>query len=180
MITLTQIALVMVLSLGFSNVQHSTISKRSYREVWSSPVVSEVILPIAFVGVIGAISARPGFFRQEAPVIAFAVGLTAYILAPSEISQMKFYELAAQIVPVLFLTLAVETRTFFLNPMGASEDIAKVMIAALLAYAEFESLRVIVIDKPQSGNFDIVAAALTAAAALLILWRPRRPSIRCP
>jgi hypothetical protein len=43
------------------------------------------------------------------------------------------------------------------------------MIAALLAYAEFESLRVIVIDKPQSGNFDIVAAALTAAAALLIL-----------
>ena len=146
----------------------------------SSPVVSAVILPIAFVGVIGAISARPRFFRQEAPVIAFAVGLTAYILAPSEISQMKFDELAAQIVPVLLLTLAVETRTFFLNPMGASEDIAKVMIAALLAYAEFESLRVIVIDKPQSGNFDIVAAALTAAAALLILWRPRRPSIRCP
>ena len=70
---------------------------------------------------------------------------------------------------MLFLTLALETRSFYIDPRGSSELIAKIQIAIVLAYAEFESLRVIVIDRPESGNFDIVAAGLTAAAVLIIL-----------
>jgi hypothetical protein len=140
-----------------------------------------IILPVVFTAALVALWTIPDLLRNETNYISFVLGFLAAVLAPSSIPQEKFYELTAQIVPVLFVALAVETQAFQISSVRTSPRVLTEVFLAVpalgLAIAGYESLRVVVVGQATRGRFDVVIGALIAAGASLTIsafvGRPR-------
>jgi hypothetical protein len=103
-------------------------------------------------------------------VLALFVGAWTWSFTDHTIDEIRFYEVTAQIVPVLFLALAVETRTLRGQAKRAvDERAAAAFTALLLVVAGIESLRAIAQQRAQAAAFDVVVAALAAATTALVL-----------
>ncbi len=112
----------------------------------------------------------PAAVRQNSYLIAIAAGVITAYLAPQRTSEMRFYEITAQIVPVLFLALAVELQAFRIRAnLPRGETYVGAIVALFLVIAGFESLRTISSGKAEIGQFSSVAAALVAATTNLVL-----------
>lgn len=151
------------------------------------------ILGLAFLtATVSFIWAFPEVTRKWASYLAFLGGVITYVLAPRSINVEKFYELTVQVVPVLFLALGLEQRTYRYVPSGKAEmkDLRFIIVVGLpaitLAIAGIESLRTIATGNPQRGTFDLVVGALTAAAISLTLtaivgpFHPEQSSVSQP
>jgi hypothetical protein len=131
-----------------------------------------LVLALVIVGLL-VVFTVPDLVRQEADYISFSLGFLATVLAPGSIRNEKFYELTTQIVPVLFLALAVETQAFRIGFTRTRPrvltDIFLAVPALALVVAGFESFRVIVVGQATRGRFDVVVGALVAAATSLTI-----------
>ncbi len=76
----------------------------------------------------------------------------------------EFYSVAAQVIPILFLTAAIEARAFGLRSLRdyTEKTLAAVLLGFLVA-GEYEALSAIASGAPRAANFDAVVAALVGA-----------------
>lgn len=120
---------------------------------------------------------RDGVFALS--VAAFGVG---HFSIGDEQAGMPFYEATVQIVPVVFVALAVEIHTFRSSRPRHAEDLRPAAVIALgLVYAEYESLRVLATGDAVHGELSVIVGALAAAAVGIVLpvllgRRPDAPS----
>jgi hypothetical protein len=131
-----------------------------------------LVLALVIAGLL-VVFTIPDLVRREADYTSFSLGFLATVLAPGSITNEKFYELTTQIVPVLFLALAVETQAFRIGftrtrPRVLTEIFLAVPALALVV-AGFESFRVIVVGQATRGRFDVVVGSLVAAATSLTI-----------
>ena len=132
-----------------------------------------IIGALVFITIVALLVGAPDFMRREGYYLAYCASGLAYVLTPYHIEHIAFYEIAAQVAPVLFLALTIETRTFRamdvdLEAFSVAQWFAPYPIVALL-YVEFESLRVIAINDPTRRTFDVVVATLVAAGVTLLI-----------
>ena len=134
---------------------------------WTVYTVTSAIVALAlFYGVVHFSNRLRPYLND----IAVGAGIFAFFTAPQSIESSTFYELSAQVVPVLFLALALETRAFqFRSSMTPEERRAAALPAFALLLAGVESFRVLAFNTPEFGAFDLVAAALVTASTSLAL-----------
>jgi hypothetical protein len=136
--------------------------------------ISAVVMLAALAAATAGI---PRIVRNHANFIAVAAGLVSHVLAPNKVSEKLFYELTAQIVPVLFLALAVEARAFERQGGSSAGDARDLgwewplgaTAAFALLIAGYESLKVLSNGRATTGDFDGVVAALTTATVALTI-----------
>ena len=130
--------------------------------------------------IIGLLYWAPGFLRQWQGYITYSMAVITFLLLPPHISNGKFYELAAQVAPVLFLALAIEHQAFrsqsilALPPRQQVRHYGNFVFQAatpalFLVLAGVESMRALTMDHQDHARFDLVAAALIAATISLLL-----------
>lgn len=90
-------------------------------------------------------------------------------------AQLAFYAIVAQIIPVLFLALAFETRALQLEGRDEPDRRAAAVTALALILAGYESLQVLVSGDAAGGSLRLVAGALAAATVGLALPALTRP-----
>ena len=117
-----------------------------------------------------ALNLRPRWFQGGEWLIALVAAAVAFVAVPERIGAIEFYEAAAQIIPILFLALALEARAF--SPerhRSEPERRVAVVMAASLLIAGFEMLKALAEGKAEAAQFDIVAAALAAATTAIAI-----------
>jgi hypothetical protein len=108
MIRLTaQIGIVLLAMILFDFIEERVAFGRLMQSAYL-PWAALLLVVISLV----LVNSFPEYFRREMPFIAFLVAGVVSVTAPTTIDQLKFYEVTAQVVPVLFLALAVEHRAF--------------------------------------------------------------------
>ena len=77
---------------------------------------------------------------------------------------LDFYSVSAQVVPVLFIALAFETRAFGRLDRPAEKDFAfaglRLYVFILIVWGEFQALHVLSTQRPTHTAHDAVVAAL--------------------
>jgi hypothetical protein len=129
--------------------------------------------PVSLI-VIGVFSLSATLTSEARPwinAISVAVGTLCCFLVPTKTDHREFYELTAQIVPVLFIALAIEMRAYRLSQERAGPLTLRVayLPAIALVAAGFEALRVLATGQPSTGNLRFVAASMTIATVSLAL-----------
>jgi len=125
---------------------------------------------IAVALLLGALNLWPQLFRGVEWLIALIVAAIAFVAVPQRIDSLTFYEAAAQIIPILFLALALEARAF--SPerhRSEPERRLAVIFAAALLVAGFEVLKALAEGKAAAADFQIVASALAAATTAIAI-----------
>jgi hypothetical protein len=105
----------------------------------------------------------PDYIRERSIAVASIAGAIAIAVSPKTIRHIEFFEVTAQVVPVLFLALAVEVRGFF-GEVIAKERFTFAVITSLLLVAGGESLRVLAIGDPTRGIPSVIIATLAIVA----------------
>ncbi len=99
------------------------------------------------------------------------------ILSPEQAGALAFYETTAQIVPVLFVVLAVELGAFRPGQQLTDDDRRAAIVTALaLLLAGWECLQALAENSVNAAQFDIVVAALAASAVALFGLAVTTPS----
>ena len=125
---------------------------------------------VAAALLIGALNLWPKLFHGSEWLIALIAAAVAFVAVPPRISSIAFYEAAAQIVPILFLALALDARAF--SPerhRSEPERRLAVIFAAALLLAGFQVLKALAEGKAEAADFQLVAAALAAATTALAI-----------
>jgi hypothetical protein len=107
---------------------------------------------VGAVGLLYALTLRPEIFRGSEFFLALVAGVIAYTAVPQRVDELGFYGATAQVVPILFLALAVETGV--LAPGRQRDEPERrvaVLIAAGLVFAGYASLRALATGTPQVG-----------------------------
>jgi len=111
----------------------------------------------------------PETARKYSGEISFGAAIIAFLLVPESTTSKEFYSAAAQVVPVLFLTLAFEQRAFQVRlDMDQSERHFVTLPAFALLLAGVESFRGL-LDKPQAVSLQLVASGLAFASVALFI-----------
>ncbi len=104
-------------------------------------------------------------------------------LAASTVDPLVFYEVAATVLPVLFLALILQARTHQMRPLRI---FGRMMLAAFLTVyfieGEYVSFRVLALGHPSNTTRDHVVVALVAEGIFVALqpmwdilaWADRR------
>jgi len=125
---------------------------------------------VAAVMILWALAFVPLVFRGHETFFAFLAAAVAFVVAPRRITQLDFYSTVATIVPVLFLALAFQARTFWIrDEMDETARRLAILVGATLIFAGFECLRVLSLGNAARGDAQLVVTALTGAVAALAL-----------
>jgi hypothetical protein len=127
------------------------------------------ILIIVGVAAFSIVYLSPKTARKYSGEISFGAAIIAFLLVPESTSSKEFYSAAAQVVPVLFLTLAFEQRAFQVrSDMDQSDRHFVAFPAFALLLAGVESFRGL-LDKPQAVSLQLVASGLVFASVALFI-----------
>ena len=89
-----------------------------------------ILLPALVVAALVALWIIPDLPAAKQTISPSLLGFLAAILAPASTTREKFYEATAQIVPVLFVALAIETRAFQIGlTRSSSRVVAEIFLA---------------------------------------------------
>lgn len=128
-----------------------------------------VLIILAGVAIYSLIYLYPARARRYSGEIAFGAAIVMFLLTPSSTTQREFYAVAAQVVPVLFLALAVEQRAFQVRPeMDESERHFITFPAVGLLLAGAESFRAL-LDRPEKASLQLVTSGLVLGAVALFI-----------
>lgn len=150
--------------VGFALLQLAVLAAVPVFLVVEFGAVSGVALTLALVTFNIALY-RPEWLREGIwafAVIAFAAGVM--VTGDAE-AREPFYEATAQVVPALFIALAVQIQVFRSTRPRHAEDLRPAAVTALaLVFAEGQALDVLASGEPASAPFRFVVGALAAAA----------------
>jgi len=145
---------------------------------FASPEAVPWIIGATVLGMtLGVVNAAVSAERVERylSALAFGCAVLAYLvaawIAPATGGSMAFYEVAAQVIPVLVLALAVEARAFSLR--GEFQAITGVVTLYVLAWGEYEALRAVFYHAPASPKVVVgaISAGFVAAAVIGLAGR---------
>ena len=101
--------------------------------------------------------------RWSLPIITFLVTAFVVNLSSDRVGSVRFYELAAQVIPVLLLAIGLEsalvTKSRIRDP---SEWLIAGLTLAYLAIGEFYALRAVELERGTEDAFAWVVAGLAA------------------
>jgi hypothetical protein len=127
------------------------------------------LLMVALTLVFSLIQARPDVLRDLNFLVAIGVfGAVVYALQGHH-AETAFYEVAAQVLPVLFLALAVESRLSIIGQNETEQRLRLVLIYAL-GIGEVTSLVVLVTGHDGDNSLGYVAGALAAATISVVTY----------
>jgi hypothetical protein len=127
------------------------------------------LLVVAITLIFALIQARPDIVRDLNFLVAIGVfGVAVYALDGHH-AEKAFYEIAAQVLPVLFLALAVESR---LSVIGQEETEQRLRLILIYALGIGEVTSLVVLATGQDGNNSLgyVAGALAAATVSVVTF----------
>lgn len=125
---------------------------------------------------------RPELLREGVFALSILGFFVGYYVTGQSKAKLDFYVVTAQVVPALFIALAVEIHAFMRRHRGEDRR-AAVVVALALALAEFESLRAVASGDRDEASFAVVVGALVAAAVglgLPVLLEPAEPVAERP
>jgi hypothetical protein len=101
--------------------------------------------------------------------IAFVAAIVTFLLTPSSTTQREFYAVAAQVVPVLFLALAIDQRAFEVrSKMDESTRRFLTLPAGGLLLAGAEAFHAL-LDRPEKASLQLVMGGLVLGAVALFI-----------
>jgi hypothetical protein len=127
------------------------------------------VLVIAGATVFGLVVQAPEWFRDKIAFLSLMVFFAGFYLGPRQITKIGFYEGTAQIVPVLFIALAVEVRFFRFRDMDETDRRSAGITALTLILTGYQSLKVLANGDPRVGDAQLTVGALVAATTALAL-----------
>jgi len=135
-------------------------------------VQSGVLVAAAVVAILVVLDLalfRPELLRPGVFVLAILAGFIAVAVVGDAKTGPAFYTATAQIIPIMFLALAVEVRGI-LRDRARPEELRRAPAVTTLALVlgEYESLRALS-DGADKADFGLVVAALVAAGVGLVL-----------
>jgi hypothetical protein len=136
------------------------------RGAW--PFITSIIV-IAGATVFGLVVQAPEWFRDKIAFLSLMVFFAGFYLGPRQITKIGFYEGTAQIVPVLFIALAVEVRFFRFRDMDETDRRSAGITALTLILTGYQSLKVLANGDPRVGDAQLTVGALVAATTALAL-----------
>ena len=128
------------------------------------------------LGAMGLILARVSDYRvsrEAVPdlILAFVpagMGAVAMLLVGSRSGTLRFHEIAAQVLAVLFLALVFQAKAFDLRNVHIVVDGLYIMLTLLLiAAGEYSALESVFLGRPANG--DVVVGALATALMAVLL-----------
>jgi hypothetical protein len=128
---------------------------------------------LATLGVLGAllifwaVSLWPRWIHENAVYIGLVAWFATFYYVGSSTANQPFYEAVAQIIPVLFLALAVGSRFSLLGKVEPDRRVIIVTIY-LLALGEWNALDALASGTPRGNAFAYVAASVAAVAVVVI------------
>jgi len=138
--------------------------------------VLRLLLVWLMMGVVGLVMTRLSDFRvsrETIPDLAFAFapavfGLIAAWQVGSRPGSLRFHEISAEVIPVLFLALVFQAKAFDFTRVHLVVDGLYVMMSFLIMTAgEYQALESVFLGRPAHG--DIVAAALATGLVAIFL-----------
>lgn len=130
-----------------------------------------VLLALALFGlliVFWAVSLWPRAFHDNAFFIAIVAYFLVFFIVGKADARIEFYEAAAQIIPVLFLAMAVGSRLLSLSGREEVERRVRIVLIYAFVIGEWYSLDALASGEPGESAFSFVVAALAAAGAVVI------------
>jgi hypothetical protein len=107
---------------------------------------------------------RPEQVRDWVFVIAVLAFFAGVHVVGDAAATREFYAITAQVVPALFIALAVQIQVFVRATEPGEERRAAAVTALALVLAEYECLDVVGHGDAGRGDFGVVTGALAAAA----------------
>lgn len=146
-----------------------------------APVTGVWSLTTGILGVLALITLflvtyRPQVVRPGIWTLAALAFVTGAVLLPERTKSIAFYQATAQVVPILFVVLAVELGAFRPGHRLRADRRAATVTAAALLFAGWESLRALAENSVTAADFRLVAAAMAAAAVALFGLTVTTPS----
>jgi hypothetical protein len=144
--------------------------------LWVGPLRHQrwfVVFTVVILAAIVILLARhnPEVLRANATFVILISAGVGVGWSRKEVVGIGFYELTAQIVPVLVLVVIIEMRGFrFQRVVQDIDRRVAADITIFLIAAGYESLRVLARGDPESGNAWLVIGSLVAASVGLVLW----------
>jgi uncharacterized membrane protein len=127
------------------------------------------IFIVALTLVFSLIQARPDVLRDLNFLVAIGVFGAAVYALQGHHAEPAFYEVAAQVLPVLFLALAVESRLSIIGQDETEQRLRLILIYAL-GIGEVTSLAVLVTGHDGDNSLGYVAGALAAATVSVVTY----------
>jgi hypothetical protein len=130
-----------------------------------------VLMALATLGmlvVFAVVSLWPKEVHENAFYIAIAIYFVAFFVVGKADAELEFYEAAAQIIPVLFLAMAVGSRLLSLTEREEVDRRVRIVLIYAFVLGEWYSLDAIAAGKARESAFSFVVAALSAAGAVVI------------
>jgi len=128
------------------------------------------VLIVAFVVLASIIEAAPTFFSgNESFFGLFAMIAAFYALDGDDEVAPEFFAVAAQVIPVLFLALAIEGAVLSVRNKDEAQRRGSLLLAFGLAWGEFQALRAVAGATSDSTLASVGAPMVGAAVALLLL-----------
>lgn len=114
--------------------------------------------------------------RWLVPMVILVILGTSLAMAPStRTGSIRFYEIAAQVIPTLVLALAIEIRLVRGTPRHELALVFPFTILFLLGVGEFFALKAVVTESPTRSDFQSVVSTMTGAFSGIILGALARP-----
>jgi hypothetical protein len=118
------------------------------------------------------------FFVWVLPLAAFIIG---YNVFDNYHADKAFFEAAAQIVSVLLIALALETRAVRLADMAPGDRLYAFLTVSCLVAAGVESMKALAENDFYNADFSLVASSLLAATlAVALIAMSGLPSEQTP
>jgi hypothetical protein len=135
-------------------------------DLWS--LGTGILVVLGGIGLLTLIY-RPEVLRPWIWTLAVIAGFVAFGLAPDQPKGIGFYETTAQIVPVLFVVLAVELGAFRPGRNLTDPDRrAAIVTAYALVLAGWDCLHALAENSVKAADFRVVVAALAASTVALV------------
>jgi hypothetical protein len=142
-----------------------------------------VLITLATFGMLvifAVVSLWPKEVHENAFYIAIAVYFAAFYVVGDADAELGFYEAAAQIIPVLFLAMAVGSRLLSLTGREEVDRRVRLVLIYTFVLGEWYSVDAIAAGKAREWAFAFVVAALSAAGAVVIaevVGRDEKPHV---
>ncbi len=127
------------------------------------------ILILAGVVLYATVYQFPARARKYSGEIAFGAAVVTFLLTPRSTTSREFYSAAAQVVPVLFLTLAFEQEAFRVRRNMDQEDRHFATLPAVgLLLAGVEAFHAL-LGKPEKASLQLVTSGLVFGSTALFI-----------
>lgn len=105
--------------------------------------------------------------RRAEYIIPLTVFVVALILARDVEAPPAFFRVSAQVIMILVLTVALQTRILDMSARHGHEVWMALIIFAFLCVGEFESLRALILERRADATMPIAAIAAGLAGVLV-------------